>query len=551
VRVLRFRHAGRYVEISKVLAKYGFADLIEHSGLNRILPRVHNLPETIADREGSRPLHLRLALQELGPTFIKLGQIMSTRAEMLPAEYIEELANLQDNVPPFPEEEAKAIVSEELGVPIEQVFREFSPKPIASASLAQVHEAVTRGGRQVALKIQRPGIKDVIAKDLSVLRQLAEWAQHNTEYGRIYDLPGVVDELERAITEELDFNLERRRMEAIGRNIKEFSRIRVPRVYRKLSGRRLITMELVRGVKIGEIGTIKVDRPELAEQFLHAYLKQMVVDGLFHADPHPGNILVEPSGKIVLLDFGMVGLIDNELRRDILRLLIAFSEQKSSEVAELILRIGQPSDRFDLRGFKGAIAAMLGRYYDAPIEEIALGDLTVETVKVALRFGVKTPASLSLLGKTLLYIDTISKTIDPAANPFRILRSYVQRLVLEEVRTLFSPSNLTKAFIEGNELVLTLPGHIRQIVEKIAEDHLRVEIEPVGLEPLYETISKTVNRLAFAVVVAAILISSSLVFRANAGPQVFGLSAFAIFGFFVAVVLGLYLIYTILRSRLL
>lgn len=531
--------------------RYGFADVVEQTGLVRFLPRFHAVPETIVDKRGYRPLHLRLALQELGPTFIKLGQVLSTRPDILPEDYITELANLQEHVPPFPFEEARAIVSEEFGAPLEELFRDFSPKPVASASLAQVHYAVTKSGKEVAVKVQRPRVKEVIGKDITVLRQLAEWAQKNTQYGRIYDLPGVVDQLERTINEELDFNLERRRMEAIGRNLKEFSRVRVPRVWRRLSARRVLTMERVQGLKIGEIGSLKVDRAAVAEQFLHAYLKQMVVDGLFHADPHPGNMILEPNGTVVLVDFGMVGTLDNETRRDIVRLLLAFSEQKSDEVASLMVRMGQVSDRFDIRGFKSDIASVLGRYYDAPMEEIRLGDLMVETIKLALRYGIKTPASLSLLGKTLLYIDSISRAIWPAASPLGILRSYAQRLIVEEMRAQFSPGTLIRAFLDTNEFALAFPGKLNEVMDKLSEDRLRIQYEHVGLEGLYSTLNIIANRVAFSVVVAALTISSAMLMGIKAGPTIFDLSVLGLAGFLLAAVLGTYLVYTILRSHLL
>ncbi len=534
---------GRYRQMLRVLAKYGMADLLEERG-SRLVPKGVERPHPDALPEETRALNLRLALQELGPTFIKFGQVLSTRPDILPPAYIRELVKLQDKVPPFGFDAAKVILETELDRPVHEVFAIIYETPLASASLSQVHEALLPSGEQVIVKIQRPEARAIIRRDIPILRTFAQVLCSRFEWGRLYDVAGIVEELERSLKAELDFVQERENMQVMACHLADFPRIKVPRVFSELSTERVLTMERVFGQKPNG----GIDDPELAEEFLRACLEQFAVDGFFHADPHPGNVLVTKDRDLYLLDWGMVGYVDSRSRRGFTKILLSMVGGQGDMTAELFLEMSEPGRDFRFHDYRLDIGRLVARFNNSGFE---IGEALMELVRIGNKHNLRAQPQLTLMFKALSQIDGIVAAIAPCVDPLELMQPYLPQILARQTGQLYAPMNALNSTMEAAETAMELPRRLNTILDRLSSDNrIRIQFEHIGLADSLQPIGRYVNRLALAAMFLGLSMSSAIILATKVGPAWYGFSLLGLLGFLAAFVLGVYLTFTILRTKL-
>jgi predicted unusual protein kinase regulating ubiquinone biosynthesis (AarF/ABC1/UbiB family) len=540
---------GRYGDIARLLWKYGRSDLVKRAGL------APELRDEEAPAEGDvhgRAAELADDLEALGPTFVKLGQLLSTRADLLPPEYLTALSRLQDDVEPVPFETVERIVEKELGVRISKAFSMFSTEPIAGASLGQVHEAALRDGRQVAVKVQRPAIRDRIREDLDALLGAAELLDKHTEWGHRYHLQGMIEEFGSSLVKELDYRAEAANLEVFAEQIAEYDRLTVPRPIPDYTTDRVLTMDLVRGRKVTDIpdvARIELDGAALAEQLFEAYLKQILVDGRFHADPHPGNVFLTEDERIALIDLGMIGRIPDAMRSDLLRLVVAVGEGKGGDAAEVALDLGDVIEEiYDPEAFRRHVEELVQRYHGARVEEIEVGSVVMEIARIAGNDGVRVPRELAMLGKTLLNLDAIGRALSPEFDPNAAIRRHAAELLARRMRQEISPGNLSAAMLDTLELVQRMPSRLNRILDLVAENELRVHVEAIDERTLVEGFQKVANRIAMGLVLAALIVGAALLMQVSTSFTILGYPGLAILCFLGAAAGGLALVGSILLS---
>ncbi|HKB81476.1 MAG TPA: AarF/UbiB family protein, partial [Thermoanaerobaculia bacterium] len=411
------------------------------------------------------------ALKKMGPTYVKFGQVLSTRPDVVPSAYIHALESLQDDIDPFPYAEVEKIVEEELGARISKPFLTFESTPMAAASLGQAHRAVLRDGRDVVVKVQRPHVRELVHRDLEAFAAIAETLQEHSSLARKMNLIGAVGQARITLGSELDYLREAQNAETLRRNLAEFHQIYVPAVVHDFTTTRVLTTELVRGQKISKITPLQLiehDYAELAGVTIEAYLKQICVDGFWHSDPHPGNIFVrdfEGRSQIVLLDFGMIGRLSREFQDEIIKLLLAISSNRGFEAAEACIRLGEPQDSFDAVKFSHEIATIVTNFHDIEAQQINAGRLLFHLVAVAGNNDLKVSSEMTMLAKTLLQLDGITRRLDPDFDAQIVIRRYAERLIADKLQQKFSPRNFYPALLDLNQLALDLPHRAREIVD--------------------------------------------------------------------------------------
>ncbi len=414
---LKPEHLERYKNIGLLFWKYGRSDIVKMSGVEKVFDE-ENHPKHLDGT--SKPEQLAKDLEKMGPIYIKLGQLLSTRNDLLPAEYIEALTQLQDNIHPFSFEEVEQAVQDELGVRISKGFSYFEATPLASASLGQVHRAILRDGRNVVVKIQRPGIRKQIVGDLEALEEIATFLNHHTEYGKNNHFMPVLEEFRRSLARELDYEHEAKNLLEIGENLKGFEVIIVPEPVKDYTTGKILTMDYIRGKKVTSLGPLahlEIDGIRLAEELFKAYLKQILVNGVFHADPHPGNVFVTEDNRVALLDLGMVGRISQAMQEKLLKLLLAVSEGNSDAAGDIAIEIGRVRDDFDEIQFRQKLAATIEEEQGANLEDIQIGSSMLKYSRYATESGLEMPSELTLVSKTLLNLDIVGRTLDPSFKP--------------------------------------------------------------------------------------------------------------------------------------
>ncbi len=544
----------RVRQILRVLVKYGFGYVVDRLDVElnivsgrfirfRRMKRSDVLDQPI-------PVRARRILEELGPTFIKLGQMLSTRPDLIPLEFCREFEKLQDEVPGFEYEKVEALIRHELRSPINEVFNNLSPEPKAAASLAQVHLAELKTGEKVVVKVQRPNIKSIITADVEILYTLARLAEKHIRESRIYNPVGIVDEFKKTIQRELEFTTEASNIEKFRRNFEKESSVYIPRVFHNLSTDRILTMERIEGIKVTDIETIEkagLSRKQIAINGANAILKQIFIDGFFHGDPHPGNIFIIQDNTVVFLDFGIVGRIDQESKAQFANILTSITERDVSAIVEVFTVMGI-IERADVRKLNLDLADLIERYYGISLEELRMEKLWGDIINVVSRNGIEIPPDLFLLVKAMITIEGVGKRLDPEFDLTVHTRPFVEKLVKQK----YDPERVAKEIRrfakELYQFTRALPKDLALILDKIKRGTLRVEFEHRGLENLTQVIDRVSNRITVSVIVAALIIGSSIVVHIDKGPMFLGLPVMGIFGFLIAGIMGLWLVVVILRS---
>ena len=543
---IRPKHLARYGELARVLVKYGRSDLVKGLDLETSFDESDVAVDPQAAAEAGQ---LAADIERLGPTYIKLGQLLSTRADLLPPAYMEALARLQDDVEPFPFAEAEQIIEEELGVRVSKLFQEIDPEPMAAASLGQVHRARLRDGRPVAVKVQRPGIRERILGDLEALQDLAALADQHTVIGRRYPVSELVADFRRTLLRELDYLREAANLRVFRDNLAEFESIVVPAAIDDYTTSRVLTMEYVAGRKVTSISplrTMELDGAALGDQLIKAYFKQILVDGVFHADPHPGNVFLTDDNRIALIDLGMVGYVPGRMREQLVKLMLAVSEGRGDDAADILLRMSDRLEDFDERGYTRAIAQLVSQHQNATAQEIQIGRVLLEMTAVSAGYGVQQPATFGLLGKTLLNLDQVSLIFDSEFNVNEAIQRHVSDVMRRRMMEQASPTALLSGALELNEFVQKLPGRLNRVLDRVAENDVSLRVEAFDETELITGLQKIANRITLGLILAALIIGAAMIMRIETAATLFGYPALAVILFLAAVIGGGVLAYNIL-----
>ncbi|HEV7888708.1 MAG TPA: AarF/UbiB family protein [Acidimicrobiales bacterium] len=536
---LRPEHLRRYRDLSRLLVKYGRSDVVREIGLEGALDG-GPLPNGAAGVDGPVPPEaeeLAADLESLGPTYIKLGQLLSTRSDLLPAAYLQALTRLQDDVEPFPFDDVQAIVEADLRRPLAAAYARFDPEPLAAASLGQVHRARLVDGPEVAVKVQRPDIRARIADDMAVLAELASFLDRRTEAGRRFGFAGMLDEFRRSLTRELDYGEEASNLETLRANLAGFDRIVVPAPIRSHCGPRVLTMEFVGGRKVTELGPLAlagVDGAELGDQLFRAYLHQVLVHGFFHADPHPGNVFLTDDRRLALVDLGMVARVSPEMQDSLLRLLLAASEGRGEDVADAALGLGERREDFDEAGFTRAVAALVAEQQGRQLHQVSAGSVVVELTRIAGESGLRPAPELAMLGKALLNVDQVARSLDPSYDPNEAIRDEAASIMRHRFLGAVSPGNMLAAAMDAKEFVEKLPGRVNKVMDALAEGQLTLNVQGIDERQLMRGIQKLANRVTMGLVLAALIVGAAMLMRVPTSSKLFGYPTVAIVCFLAA-----------------
>ncbi len=555
-----YQHARRFKNIARVLAHHGFGYLLGQLGLTKRLAFYQRKPPHKPGEAQSlltRGERLRRALEELGPTFVKMGQVLSTRPDLLPRDIRSELAKLQDQVPPFAFSQVQPMIEHELGRPLGKVFPHFDPHPLAAASIGQAHRARLHTGEEVVVKIQRPGIEGVIMVDLEVMRAVAQLAEKRTAWGQLYRAVELVEEFRHTLLQELDYLSEGRNTERFQENFRGDETIYIPRVYWEYSTSRVLTMEFVPGVKLGDVAQLKEqgqDLQQIANYLIKAILKQILIDGYFHADPHPGNVAVLPEGKIVLMDFGMVGHLTAERQQQLIQLVIGLIKQDSERIVRAVVSMGIIGRQVDMGGLRRDVDRLRDRYYNMPLSQVKPGEAIGEILEIAFKYRIRVPPEFGLVAKALVTLEGIVEELDPGLSIVEAAKPFGHRLMRERL----SPRRLWQEFGEQawefGDIFFRLPGQADRILGQMEEGRLSFQLEHAGLKDVLFRLDRISNRLsisivllAFSIIIAGLVIASAMAAGAGGGFLWMRLPFLGI-SIILAVLMGGWLLLSVFRS---
>ena len=537
----------RYASVARLLYKYGNRDLVAHAGLEEAIAS-----EPSHDRPGAASASdLAADLERLGPAYVKLGQLLSTRGDLLPPEYLESLSRLQDRVEPFSFADVERIVQEELGVRLSKGFASFDPNPIAAASLGQVHRATLRDGRAVAVKVQRPQAREDVAGDLRAFADIAEFLDRHTRAGRTTPFAEVVEEFRRAILEELDYRREARNLVTLRENLAAFRHIVIPAPVDDYSSSRVLTMEFISGRKISSLHPVMLvdlDAHALADELFRAYLRQVIIDGFFHADPHPGNALLTDDGRLALVDLGMVSRLDATRQEQLLKLLLAVAEGQGERAATVAIAMGRPLDDFNRAALEPAIVDLVTRYKDASLHDTHAGAVMVQVSRVSSAHGLRLPTELTMFAKTLLNLDEVGRRLAPDFDVQRSIRNNATSLMQERMQRSLSVAGTFGALLELKQFLEALPGRLNRVLDAISTNDLKLKMEVIDEGALIEGFQKIANRITLGLLLASLIVGAALLMRVTTSFTILGYPGLAMMFFLLAAAGGIWLAVSILTG---
>lgn len=535
----------RYKDVAALLIKYGRSDLITQAGLEQYgLPKESDNETTSASAD-----ELASDLEKLGPTFIKLGQLFSTRADLLPQAYLDALSRLQDQIEPFPFEEVERIVSSELGVRISKAFADFETAPLGAASLAQVHRAYLRDGRAVVVKVQRPDIREPIVEDLDALNEIASFLDAHTELGQRYEFENMLVELRKSLLRELDFTSEANNLITFRENLAEFENLVIPEPIEDFTTSRVLTMEYIPGKKITSLSPLKlieIDGSSLADELFRAYLKQILIDGLFHADPHPGNIFLTEDDRLALLDLGMVGRLTKTFQHNLLRLLIAISSGRGDDAAEIAIKMGEPKPLFDHSNFTRRVADLVAENTTASLNRLNAGMVVLQITRIAADCWFRLPSEFTVIAKALLNLDRVVFTLDPGFDPNLVIRERASEILQRNIVDSLAPNNLLANVVDLKEFAEKFPTRLNKLLDAIGNNEIRFKVDTIDEKVVLEGLQKIANRITLGLVAAALIVGAAMLMRVETSFRIFGYPGLAMILFLLAAAAGLILAVNIL-----
>jgi ubiquinone biosynthesis protein len=536
----------RYRDLARLLVKYGRSELVKQAGLGDVAEIEANghAPEVAAKAD-----ELTNDLERLGPTYIKLGQLLSTRGDLIPPAYASALSRLQDSVGPFGYDEVERIISTELGVGISKGFASFDPEPLATASLGQVHRAEMRDGRKVVVKVQRPGIKERIAADMEALAELAEFADEHTEGGRQYGFGELLEQFRRSLLGELDYRREAANLLELGRILEPYDRLLVPEPIDDYTTGTVLTMQFVPGRKVTDLGPLarlELEAGRLADQLFKAYLDQILVEGFFHADPHPGNVLLTDDGRLALIDVGMIARVTKPMRSLLVKLLLALSDGNGRAAADAAIALGRPLENFNQAGFCSQASDLVERSHGLSLDQLDAGSMVMELMRISGDNGLRLPPELSMLGKALLNLDQVAHALDPDFDPVGAINAHSNTIMQAQMRS--STGNTFSALLETRDFLEQLPARVNKVMDTVSDGNFRLKVEAFDEQELMRGFQKLANRLTMGLVLAALIIGAAMLMRVPTSSRLLGYPAVAIVCFLAAAASGFALLVSILRA---
>jgi len=548
-----YRHLNRYQGILRVLFKYGFSDVLERLHIDQYLESglqmINRKPREQIDKL-SRPERLRMSLEELGPTFIKFGQVLSTRSDFIPPDYLFELAKLQDDVPPFSYDDVESIFLAEMGHKPEELFAEFKREPFAAASIGQVHEGVLRDGDKVVVKVQRPEIEKIIAVDLEILAHIAALMEKYLEELQGHRPTSIVEEFARTISKEIDYSVEIGNIERFAKQFERNKTIYVPKVYRDLSCERILTMENIQGLKASDVDQLRKqgsDLPLVAERGTNLIMEQIFVHGFFHADPHPGNIFILPDNLICFLDFGMMGRLSRQNRDDFTDLVLYIVARNERKVMESVLKLTNHYEDINRDALSRDLSEMLDRYLYLPLKELEAGKILQDLLELVSRHQIFFKPNFYLMMKAITTVEGVGRILDPDLELLKLAQPFMKKVKSDRLRLNRIAEEAGLATSEYVDLLRDLPEELRSILSQLRQGRMKLEFEHRGLSDLRVALDQVSNRISFAIVLASLIIGSSLIILSGIPPKWHGIPIIGLIGFLLAGVMGFWLLLSILR----
>ncbi|MFO7646434.1 MAG: AarF/UbiB family protein [Desulfosarcina sp.] len=549
-----YRNLNRYRQILTVLFKYGFDDVID---MLKIDQYIEIGLQMITRKRGeplerlSRAVRVRMALEELGPTYIKMGQILSTRPDLVPVDFIRELSRLQDTVPPFSFSDVCRIIQQETGRSVEELFAQVDAKPLASASIGQVHRARLKDGDEVAVKIQRPGIRKIVEVDLEIMLHLATLAERHIEELTHHRPVKIVEEFARSIEKEMDYTLEATSMERVARSFLHDETIYIPKVYREITTQRVLTAELVDGTKISRLDQLDqngFDRKLITRRGADILLTQIFQHGFFHADPHPGNLFVLPNNVICLIDFGMMGSVDRQTREIFVELVDAVVRRDEPRTTQVLLKLTLWDQEPDLRLLGKDVADFMGEHLYKPLKEIEVGKLLHDMLELATQHRLRIPPEIFLMLKAISTVEGLALTLDPDFDMVTHSEPFIRQVRLSR----FSPrrlgSDALSLFGQYVDFIQEFPKDLLEITRTIRQKKFTFMLELKNMETMLSTHDQISNRISFSIIIAALIIGSALIVISRTPPLFHGISLIGIIGFLAAAVMGVWLLVAIIKK---